>query len=69
MPASYVLAGVFANHAGPGAPGGARDIVGEDWVMTDISGADAPAAQTGAVPQSLAPEQWIRCSADPSDQD
>ena len=67
MAASYVLARVFASHAG--TPGGARDIVGEDWVMTDISGADAPAAQTGAVPQSLAHEQWTRSPADLSDQD
>ena len=31
-----------------GAPREGRDTVGEDWVMTDLSGADAPAPTGGA---------------------
>ena len=30
-------------------PVGGKDIVGDDWVMTDLSGADDPTAPTGAL--------------------
>ena len=53
LPVCVMTTGVFP-HAG--TPGGGRDIVGDDWVMTDINGADAPIAQTGALPLSVSPE-------------
>ena len=36
-----------------GEPIEGKDIVGDDWVMTDLSGADAPTAPIGALSENL----------------